>query len=463
MSSFRCIVGTDTGLIKVLDGISGNVFLTIGEQRVKNHGVKKLLFSHPSSDSEFCALHEDSIIDFYFTSTGQRRFTMSSTLQNIQGIYSENISDETRNIYLCDNKGILNICQFPIAKYNTIQPSESFLDTVYEKQMKEVNNEEEGEEENKKREKKLNPGLGYKITEDVQTEKLIIEPNITESKLTGGNVGVMVSQRLDSKRLEIAIAGKDNLMKIFDAETQKIVFKSKNVPDDCYKVRQPIWDTDICYLGIGQDDKLEKMGQSFGNLICTSTAYNQVRFYDRRANERPIFSKVIEDHAITSIRASPNAVKEVIFGTCTGRFYRYNFTRENKQTRKFLYSFPGIAGGVREVNYHCNGEIVGCVSLDRYLRIYNQETRVLLHSHYLIQRLTSFLFTRDEYKIEKEEDDSDNDNEEEKDLFEGLGINSVEHEEDKPENINDTITKKRSKSERTANLKKKIKMLSKKQ
>ncbi|KAF0974247.1 hypothetical protein FDP41_006857 [Naegleria fowleri] len=340
----RVVTGTDTGLLKVVDVVKGEVNITIGEQK-KGRGVRKIQWANPNNDSEVAALYDDGSIDFYWVNTGQRRFSVQSSLKNIQGFHCETISNDTRNIYVCDNEGMLNIYHFPISKYNIVQPSDDFLVSLRESVGSDKNKHHDGsslsddDDENNqtsKSQQQLNPSLGYKVTEDVQTHKIVIEPQVTELKLTGGDVSVMVAQRLDSKRLEVAVAGNNNLMKIWDVETQKCVFKAKNVPHDHLNLKQPIWDSGICYLGSchgSEDERNQQLGEhSFGNLICTRTAYHQVRYFDRRAQERPIHQYTFEDHNFTAMTPSSQNIWEVVVGTAIGKMFKYNFTeRRNKK------------------------------------------------------------------------------------------------------------------------------------
>lgn len=416
MNNMRIVAGTDTGLIKVVDAVKGQVCVTIGEQ-TKGRGVRKLQWANDNNDSEVACLYDDSSIDFYWISTGQRRFSMASSLKNIQGMHCETISDYTRNVYACSSDGMLNIYNFPLSKYNIVQPVDDFLqNTLIEK--------DENSEEVKL--KKLHPSLGYKVTEDVQTHKITIEPKTTELKLTGGDVSTMVAQKLDSKRMEIAIAGKDNLMKIWDVETQKCVFKAKNVPHDYLNMKQPIWDNGICYLGSchSNEERMEQMGDAFGNLLCTRTAYHQVRFFDRRAQERPVHQHYFEDHNFTAMCPSTENVHEVVVGTAIGKMFKYHF--EERRNKK-LTIYRKIAGSVRDIKFHPNKKLICCVSADRYLRVYDQSSKEMLHSVYLMQRLTSMLLTKDRY-VSNDEDEC-GEEEDEDNLF-GVSMKKVQHKED---------------------------------
>ncbi|KAG2379497.1 hypothetical protein C9374_006614 [Naegleria lovaniensis] len=430
----RVVTGTDTGLLKVVDVVKGEVNITIGEQK-KGRGVRKIQWANPNNDSEVAALYDDGSIDFYWMATGQRRFSVQSSLKNIQGFHCETISDDTRNIYVCDNEGMLNIYHFPISKYNIVQPSDDFLRNLNSSS---TENHGEGDEahysddesNNGQTKSQLNPSLGYKVTEDVQTHKIVIEPQITELKLTGGDVSVMVAQRLDSKRLEVAVAGNNNLMKIWDVETQKCVFKAKNVPHDHLNMKQPIWDNGICYLGSGhgsEDERNQQLGEhSFGNLICTRTAYHQVRYFDRRAQERPIHQYTFEDHNFTAMAPSSQNIWEVVVGTAIGKMFKYNFT---ERSNKKIHVYRKIAGSVRDIKFHPNKKLICCVSADRYLRVYEQETRELLHSTYLMQRLNCLLLTNDRYVSKDDNDDEGAGSDDEESMF-GMNMKQVRYEQD---------------------------------
>ena len=66
----------------------------------------------------------------------------------------------------------------------------------------------------------------------------------------------------------LVIGGKGNLAQVFDLDTQKEVWKAKNVKKDWLDMEVPIWDKDAQYLN-----------ESNGNSFITTTAYGHVMTY----------------------------------------------------------------------------------------------------------------------------------------------------------------------------------------
>ena len=117
-------------------------------------------------------------------------------------------------------------------------------------------------------------------------------------------------------------------------------------------------------------------------------------------------------------------VHEVVVGTAIGKMFKYNF--QEKRNKK-INVFRRISGSVRDIKFHSNKKIICCVSADRYLRVYDQESREMLHSSYLLQRLNCLLLTKDRY-VHKDDDDEE-DSEEERGLF-GVNMKQVSYTED---------------------------------
>ncbi|KAL0482811.1 hypothetical protein AKO1_014210, partial [Acrasis kona] len=370
----RVICGGDSGLIKVIDPQRQSVLFQMGEQG-KDRSVEFLKWANPSSEAEIVVGYKTGEIEFYFPGTGQQRFSLTrSELTNIQGLYSENRGNN-RNIITCNDEGLVEIFQFGL---NNLAEQE------------EQSEEEEAEKE-------------ADAIKKPNTIKL--KSSVTSFSVGLANVSVMEVVNLGNNKLELAVGGKGNLMKIFDVETQKVVYRAKNVPHDYLNLESPIWDNGITFLG--------KPDQINANLFCTRTAYHQIRFHDRRAKRAPITQRSIGDCTFTSLIASPKCDKEVLVGNAIGKMFRYNF--ENLQ-KKTLYSYKMMSGSVRDIQIHPSGEHVITSSTDRYVRVYDLEgSKKPLHSMYLVQRQNCSLVTSEGMnEIESDEDDDDQDEKDEK-------------------------------------------------
>jgi WD40 repeat protein len=271
----------------------------------------------------------------------------------------------------CSDKGLLEMYSFE-------------LNALFAKEEAQLEEEEEEQEETPK-----------------QKDIISITPKVTSFNVGGGNVSTMEVVRLGGNKMEVAVAGKDNLMKIYDVETQKCVYRAKNVPNDYLNLKSPIWDNGIVYLGQPE--------QNNGNLICTRTAHHQVRFYDRRVKRAPITQKSIGDYTFTSMIASPKREREVVVGTAIGKMYRYNFEKLDSKT---LRSYKTMSGSVRDIQAHPNGDLLATASTDRYVRVYDFESSRVLHSMYLVQRQNCILVSKEELSRDNYEQEDDDDKKE---------------------------------------------------
>ena len=90
----------------------------------------------------------------------------------------------------------------------------------------------------------------------------------------------------------IVTGGKENELKVWDIETQKAVFTSKNVPRDNLDIRVPVWIRSIC------------TPRSDENVVCVGTHYRQYRQYDTRVKRRPVLEKEWDELPIQALVAS---------------------------------------------------------------------------------------------------------------------------------------------------------------
>eukprot|EP01027_Heterolobosea_sp_BB2_P007713 GEZU01011456.1.p1 GENE.GEZU01011456.1~~GEZU01011456.1.p1 ORF type:complete len:403 (+),score=84.01 GEZU01011456.1:362-1570(+) len=184
---------------------------------------------------------------------------------------------------------------------------------------------------------------------------------------------------------EYAIGGKENNLKIYDVETQKIIYKPRNVGHNFLDMQMPIWITDLVYL------------DPFGQKLATCTGYHQIRLYDRRAFlNKPVMSKWTGEHPFKCM-ATTGVEHAVVVGDTIGTMFHFDF-------RQFgiIRKYRGIGGAVRAIqahplaNYHqykSNTCFIASCGADRYLRVYNMRTRARTHKLYLKQMLNCLLFT----------------------------------------------------------------------
>lgn len=183
------------------------------------------------------------------------------------------------------------------------------------------------------------------------------------------------------RRLALAaVAGKENDLCIYDiaSERQLPIFQARNVRDHVLDIPMPVYVVGACIVS--------------SHVSCVATAYHEVRFYDRRASERPVqeFSIAREIDRRPTCLVQWNCNKFLI-GEASGDVHLYD-TRRGFTSRAKL---RGGVGSVRQMAKHPTGhQLLGTTGLDRKARIYHVPTGKLLMSMYLKQRATSILLDR---------------------------------------------------------------------
>lgn len=179
----------------------------------------------------------------------------------------------------------------------------------------------------------------------------------------------------------IAMGGKDNDLCVYDLQSEDLsvpVFKARNVRDHVLDVPFPVFVTGVCIVN--------------PYVYCTSTAYHQVRFYDRRASDRPVqefeVSREIERRPTTMLQWNQN---KFIIGEASGDVHLYD-TRRGFTSRAKL---RGGVGSVRCMAKHPSGHhILGVAGLDRKARLYHVPTGKLLMSIYTKQKVNCILLDK---------------------------------------------------------------------
>jgi ribosome biogenesis protein NSA1 len=192
--------------------------------------------------------------------------------------------------------------------------------------------------------------------------------------------GPVHSSHIHRKFGMLACGGRDNDLAVYDllGERTEPVFRAANVRDHVLDVPFPVFVTGSCIVS--------------PFVFCTSTAYHQVRFYDRRACERPVqefaISREIERRPTTLVQWNCN---KFLIGEASGDVHLYD-TRRGFASRAML---RGGVGSVRHIVKHPQGhQIVAVAGLDRKARIYHVPTGKQILSMYAKQRVTCVLLDR---------------------------------------------------------------------
>uniref|UniRef100_A0A5S6R1D2 WD_REPEATS_REGION domain-containing protein n=1 Tax=Trichuris muris TaxID=70415 RepID=A0A5S6R1D2_TRIMR len=219
-----------------------------------------------------------------------------------------------------------------------------------------------------------------KVITCVETGELCVW-DITGEQCQAINANPNISRmRQSPKRQEmVAAGGKENDLKLWDLESGGIpVFTARNVRCDYLDLRVPVWIRDIAFL----DE----------HLISTCTAYGQVRTYDiRSGRRRPVIDFSWDDCTSFTVMAA-RGNNQVVAGCTRAKLGLFDI----RGKKHLVHVFKGHAGGVTGVMCHAKHPYVVSSSVDRFVRLYNMETKALLHKVYCKSRLTDVIFAQKE-------------------------------------------------------------------
>ncbi|KAK2582506.1 hypothetical protein KPH14_004804 [Odynerus spinipes] len=168
----------------------------------------------------------------------------------------------------------------------------------------------------------------------------------------------------------IATGGQENRLKLFDLEKQEQIFSEKNMPHDFLNLRIPIWISDIAYL---RDSP----------TLATVSRYGHLRLYDPNAQRRPVLNMEIKDEPLTALTV-PSVGTQVIVGSGKGMMKLIDLRKPGR----IVHTYKGLVGSITGLACSEAGPYVVSTSLDRYLRVYNINTREMIKKVYLTSKLT---------------------------------------------------------------------------
>ena len=187
---------------------------------------------------------------------------------------------------------------------------------------------------------------------------------------------------------EILFGGKENDAKIYNIETQQMIWNALNVSQDKLHLRVPVWITAIAF----QQPYINN------NIFYTGTAYKHIRMYDTKSSQRPVVSIDIGgDYRISSICPLINSSIKDDNDTDSSRYLYVGDTSgglslwDMRQQRR-LHVMKSAAGSIRRMVTSDNGEYLACVGLDRFLRVYDTTTNAITDAVYLKNRLNCCIF-----------------------------------------------------------------------
>jgi ribosome biogenesis protein NSA1 len=240
-------------------------------------------------------------------------------------------------------------------------------------------------------------------------------------------VALATTFALDVGGNRVAVGGPDRETVLFDIETAKQVWKTKNLAPDPQTLLQPqVWPTAIRFLS--SDCVLGS------NIMAVGNGYKQVRIYDVRASatqRRPICwtPEGLLEHRVTAITQID--VNHIVAGDAAGYLHTIDLRKLGRPIKtdasvQTVGRYVGPAGSVRGLVNHAEAPRLAAAGLDRMLRIYDTTKRKQVSCMYLRQRLNCVLVGRDEmWGDDDDEDGNDDDDDDnanyEEDLLDNEG------------------------------------------
>jgi ribosome biogenesis protein NSA1 len=223
-------------------------------------------------------------------------------------------------------------------------------------------------------------------------------------------VALATTFALDVAGNRVAVGGPDREVVLFDIETAKQVWKTKNLAPDPQTLLQPqVWPTAIrflsseCALG--------------SNIMAVGNGYKQVRIYDVRpaaTQRRPISWTPVGllEHRVTAITQID--VNHIVAGDAAGYLHTIDLRKLGRPIKtdasvQTVGRYVGPAGSVRGLVNHAEAPRLAAAGLDRMLRIYDTTKRKQVSCMYLRQRLNCVLVGRDEMWGDDDDEDGNDD------------------------------------------------------
>ncbi|KAM9899873.1 hypothetical protein OXX79_005470 [Metschnikowia pulcherrima] len=232
-----------------------------------------------------------------------------------------------------------------------------------------------------------------------------------------------------------AYGGKDNdlqIIRLFDAAATfsepefassfklKTLFKADNVEPDHLDLEVPIWITKILFF---KGDSKKKF------RLVTATNYGHIRKYDTAEDKEPTDSYKVCDRAIVSLVFGSQAQDNIIITDTHTFVAKMSLTQVDKKAHKIIsasagtfwkpslkllgkYSEGGNTGAVYGVDTSLGAGLVAFGGLDRYLRVFDIDSRKLVSKVYLGTQISAIKLLEGSDGNEEEENEEEAENDE---------------------------------------------------
>jgi hypothetical protein len=179
--------------------------------------------------------------------------------------------------------------------------------------------------------------------------------------------------RVSPRASTLAVGGKGqgNDLKLYDITTQKITYKAKPPPQNWLGYRAPPYVSSIEFVP----------GSEYKSVLV-GTGEHVVRLYDTRADKRAVMDLSVGETTVTAMSLSNDGLYSFI-GNAKGQLNSVDLRQQ-----KVFAKFKGTSGSIREISHHPGENMIAVAGLDRYLRVYNTESRKCLGSAFMKQALS---------------------------------------------------------------------------
>ncbi|KAM8713789.1 hypothetical protein ACLKA7_014024 [Drosophila subpalustris] len=199
----------------------------------------------------------------------------------------------------------------------------------------------------------------------------------------------------------VATGGKarQNNLKVYDLSADgKQIFNSKNLPNDYLQLEVPVWDSDIGFV-------------DGPNVLATCSRHGYVRLYDTRKQRRPVTHFASEEHGM-SFAALVAHDNYIYTGTTMGALKAF----DTRRMKTHVHTYKGFTGGISDLHLDETGKYLSSASLDRYVRVHEAESTVLLYQCYVKSKATKVLIRELSEQQQQPRQSSDDEDEVEQDV-----------------------------------------------
>eukprot|EP01127_Copromyxa_protea_P001533 TRINITY_DN11508_c0_g1_i1.p1 TRINITY_DN11508_c0_g1~~TRINITY_DN11508_c0_g1_i1.p1 ORF type:complete len:382 (+),score=84.49 TRINITY_DN11508_c0_g1_i1:32-1177(+) len=249
---------------------------------------------------------------------------------------------------------------------------------------------------------------------DEEIEKFTVNRTI-ESMLFSGSLesGCQKKAPISTDGRIVISGGEGQLAQMLDLETKQTLWSARNVPLDFLDVEVPIHDRCLSWINPQH------------TFACV-TAHKQFRVYDIRAQRRPTLTVDYGERPFVRLAISPIDPNLAVASDTAANFTSFDLRRKFAR----IGGFKGVAGALRSIAFHPEEPLVTAVGLDRFLHIFNVNTRASVEKVYLKQRMNVVLVSplkKQEEEPKKELNSSEEESSEEEEEYEQEieGVNDI--------------------------------------